>query len=109
MVATAQITTQFDESTEQVPLSEISAVDREPVRQPIRSVIKPTLNCVGGCTEYPAWCDPPIKGHITFDTDEKIYYVPDHLEYGNITMDIGYGERWFCSADEAIAAGWRTP
>jgi|GEM_PF-5148316 len=75
------------------------------IRRPTRTA----LNCVGGCIEYPAWCDPPIKGHLTFGADQPIYYIPSHPEYSEIPVDVDYGERWFCTAAEAEAAGWRAP
>ena len=106
-VATAQITTQFDGTTAEAPQSETT--QSELARQPIIRPAKPSLNCDDGCTEYPAWCDPPIKGHITFDANEKIYSVPGHVEYTNVYMDIEYGERWFCSVEEAVDAGWQAP
>jgi hypothetical protein len=64
-------------------------------------------NCIGGCTEYPTWCEPPIKGNVSFNGDEKIYHVPGQAYYDETTIDTRYGERWFCTEDEARAAGWR--
>lgn len=50
-------------------------------------------------------CD--IKGNVSIETGEKIYYVPGQRFYGSTRIDTRYGERWFCSETEARAAGWR--
>src|SRR6266545_2112902 len=65
--------------------------------------------CPGGCTEYPTWCEkqPPIKGNISFDSGEKIYHVPGQKYYEATEINPRYDERWFCTEDEAKAAGWR--
>ncbi|WP_245507180.1 thermonuclease family protein [Rhizobium sp. PP-CC-3G-465] len=50
----------------------------------------------------------PIKGNIS-RKGEKIYHVPWSKDYAKTKIKPGSGERWFCSEDEAIAAGWRPP
>jgi len=50
-------------------------------------------------------CD--IKGNISYYTDEKIYHVPGGEYYNKTEIDQSEGERWFCSEEEARAAGWR--
>lgn len=50
----------------------------------------------------------PIKGNINRKND-RIYHVPWSKDYGKTKIDLGRGERWFCSEAEAIAAGWRAP
>lgn len=47
-----------------------------------------------------------IKGNVN-RKGERIYVLPDTSTYGKVRMDKGLGERWFCSEEEAIAAGWR--
>jgi len=49
----------------------------------------------------------PIKGNIT--KNGPIYHPPWSPWYGKTRVDEGKGERWFCSEDEALAAGWRPP
>ncbi|HNW94941.1 MAG TPA: hypothetical protein PKL60_02010 [Anaerolineaceae bacterium] len=61
--------------------------------------------CPNGCTEYKKGCD--IKGNIAFETKEKIYHVPDQKYYDETIINADFGERWFCTEDEAIANGWR--
>lgn len=46
-----------------------------------------------------------IKGNISHHG--KIYHLPWSPWYGKVTIDEAKGERWFCSEDEAQAAGWR--
>lgn len=48
-----------------------------------------------------------IKGNIGFKTKEKIYHLPDCPYYSATKIDERYGERWFCTEQEAIFAGWR--
>ncbi len=52
-----------------------------------------------------ARCD--IKGNISIDTGERIYHVPGQHYYPETKISARYGERWFCSEEEARAAGWR--
>lgn len=48
-----------------------------------------------------------IKGNISIDTGEAIYHVPGQKYYEQTVIDERYGELWFCTEDEALAAGWR--
>lgn len=53
---------------------------------------------------YSATCN--IKGNISLD-GEKIYHLPGQEFYSATEIDTEYGERWFCTEEEARAAGWR--
>jgi endonuclease YncB( thermonuclease family) len=48
-----------------------------------------------------------IKGNI--GSSGKIYHVPGSQAYEKTKIDEARGERWFCSEDQAVAAGWRAP
>nr|WP_244420843.1 hypothetical protein [Mesorhizobium japonicum] len=48
-----------------------------------------------------------IKGNISINTGERIYHVPGQEHYWETKISPQYGERWFCTEDEARAAGWR--
>lgn len=48
-----------------------------------------------------------IKGNISYNTGEKIYHVPGQEYYSETRISLLKGERWFCSEEEARAAGWR--
>ena len=51
-------------------------------------------------------CD--VKGgNISVKNGERIYHVPGQRYYADTVISTGRGERWFCSAAEARAAGWR--
>ncbi len=50
--------------------------------------------------------DCVIKGNIS-QSGERIYHMPFHQHYDRTRIDESAGERWFCSEDEALAAGWR--
>jgi micrococcal nuclease len=49
-------------------------------------------------------CD--IKGNIS-SSGEKIYHEPGCGSYSRTIIDESAGEQWFCSENEAEAAGWR--
>lgn len=48
----------------------------------------------------------PIKGNIN-GRGERIFHSPGQRDYEATVIDIGAGERWFCSAQDAQEAGWR--
>jgi micrococcal nuclease len=47
-----------------------------------------------------------IKGNISA-SGERIYHLPGCPHYENTYIDVSAGERWFCTEQEAVAAGWR--
>ena len=47
-----------------------------------------------------------IKGNIN-GKGERIYHMPFQHYYSRVRVDPHRGERWFCTEDEAISAGWR--
>lgn len=58
----------------------------------------------------PAPAGPPtsgcvIKGNINAK-GRRIFHVPGQQDYAATRIDTARGERWFCSAAEAVAAGW---
>ena len=58
--------------------------------------------CISACTQ--AGC--VIKRNIS-SSGERIYHVPGQRYYDNTQINESKGERWFCSEQEAVAAGWR--
>ncbi len=52
----------------------------------------------------PAGC--AIKGNVSRN-GERIYHVPGDRTYDRVQMDKGRDKRWFCSEEQAVAAGWR--
>lgn len=52
-------------------------------------------------------CEMIVKGNINTRTGEKIAHSPGQANYDNVKIDEAAGEMWFCSLEEAIAAGWR--
>lgn len=48
----------------------------------------------------------PIKGNIT-SRGERIYHTPGQRYYRATKIDQRDGERWFCTEEEALAAGFR--
>lgn len=49
-----------------------------------------------------------IKGNINRRGD-RIYHVPASRSYSETIIDTSRGERWFCSEEQALTAGWRAP
>jgi endonuclease YncB( thermonuclease family) len=47
-----------------------------------------------------------IKGNVNRN-GERIYHTEHQSFYAKIRMDKGGGRRWFCTPEEAEAAGWR--
>lgn len=47
-----------------------------------------------------------IKGNVSTQ-GERIYHVPGQKYYNDTRISASHGERWFCSEEEARAAGWR--
>lgn len=65
----------------------------------------PITGCPDGCAVKQTECD--IKGNVSFNSGEKIYHVPGQEYYDETVINPGYGEKWFCTEQEAIDAGWR--
>jgi endonuclease YncB( thermonuclease family) len=47
-----------------------------------------------------------IKGNIS-SSGGRIYHMPGQRYYDKTQIDASKGERWFCTEQEALAAGWR--
>lgn len=60
----------------------------------------------GGQDSAPEGCN--IKGNVNSRGD-RIYHLPGTSSYGATRINTEKGERWFCSEEEARAAGWRAP
>nr|WP_300443617.1 thermonuclease family protein [uncultured Mameliella sp.] len=56
-------------------------------------------------TSAPEGCT--IKGNISSNAGARIYHVPGQSWYEATRISMDKGERWFCSEQEAQAAGWR--
>ncbi|MBQ6508042.1 MAG: hypothetical protein IJI07_01090 [Flexilinea sp.] len=46
-----------------------------------------------------------IKGNIN-SKGQKLYHLPGWPSYNSTKIDTSQGERWFCTEEEAVAAGW---
>ncbi|WP_253203578.1 phospholipase D-like domain-containing protein [Methylosinus sp. KRF6] len=57
-------------------------------------------------TNAPAPASCAIKGNIS-RKGERIFHKPGEPFYDRVKIDQSAGERWFCSEQEAVAAGWR--
>ena len=60
-------------------------------------------SCIGGCDVPPQGC--LIKGTLP-RPDYKVFLLPGQPGYDAAKIDTQKGERWFCTIDEARAAGW---
>jgi hypothetical protein len=63
--------------------------------------------CPLGYSEHKPGCD--IKGNISINSGDKIYHLPGGEFYEKTVISPEYGERWFCTENEAVANGWRPP
>lgn len=65
------------------------------------------FQCTGGCSVAP---DPScaIKGNVNSKKD-KIYHMPGWRDYDRTNVKPNEGDRWFCTEEEAVAAGFRAP
>lgn len=65
----------------------------------------------GGARTASAHASPPpspdcaIKGNIS--ANGRIYHLPGQQFYEQVVVRTDLGQRWFCSEEEAQAAGWR--
>ena len=80
--------------------SDTNAVEDAP--EPQTEIITPIDN--DSSSEANEVCN--IKGNINY-SGEKIYHVPGQEYYNSTEINEEYGERWFCTEEEARAAGWR--
>ncbi len=81
--------------------------------EPVAPVAEPAaaqpnaFTCIGGCATPPdASC--AIKGNVNSDK-ELIYHMPGWRDYNRTDIKPEEGDRWFCTAEEAVAAGFRAP
>ncbi len=70
------------------------------------SGVPPTANSPAGKVANSADCK--IKGNINQKGD-RIYHLPGSRDYERTVLNVAAGERWFCSEEEAVGAGWRAP
>jgi micrococcal nuclease len=56
--------------------------------------------------DFSGTTQPVIKGNIS-SSDAKIYHVPGQDSYDETGITESRGERWFCTEQEAVDAGWR--
>jgi cold shock CspA family protein len=48
-----------------------------------------------------------IKGNISYPSGEKLYHKPGYRDYAEVDIFENEGEKWFCTEQEAINAGFR--
>lgn len=68
------------------------------------SAILVVVSFVSASAEDSGACN--IKGNVS-TRGERIYHVPGQKYYDETRISASHGERWFCSEEEARAAGWR--
>jgi endonuclease YncB( thermonuclease family) len=90
----------------------ISAVEENKILEKPSAVIEKLKTAVvialrvTSSTEAPLDSTCLIKGNIT-GKGAKIYHVPGGRFYEATKIDTKAGEKYFCSEEEAVAAGWR--
>jgi hypothetical protein len=68
------------------------------------SAILVIFSAISGSAQEASACK--IKGNVS-TRGERIYHVPGQKYYNETRISASHGERWFCSEEEARAAGWR--
>lgn len=84
----------YTKSTEYERVKGAALVAREQqlgIYSPLCRAKDPTTDCL-------------IKGNLRHGT--KLYQVPGCKQYDQIIIDQSFGDRWFCSEEEAVAAGF---
>jgi endonuclease YncB( thermonuclease family) len=76
----------------------------EQARLLLPSTPKPSLSAPPQLQERKADC--LIKGNIN-SKGEHIYHVPGQRYYDKTQINESKGERWFCTEQDAVGAGWR--
>ena len=66
----------------------------------------PGLTSSGTVCEFSGTAQAVIKGNIDARTGEREYHVPSGFFYNTTEVSEGQGDRWFCTEDQAVAAGW---
>jgi LysM repeat protein len=80
------------------PLLDMAIADQAPTR---------FISCAEGCT-IPPDSSCGIKADIE-SNGARIYHLPNSAEYTKTLVNVEEGDRWFCTPEEAEAAGFRLP
>ena len=56
--------------------------------------------------EYSGTSVPVIKGNVESQTGDRLFYVPGDLLYSTTVVSEADGDTWFCTEEQAAAAGW---
>lgn len=89
---TSTINTPTEQTATPTTTSPTTEVNTSPAVTP-EPITSPTTDC-------------NIKGNIS-SSGEKIYHYPGCASYSRTKIDESEGERWFCTKEEAVGAGWR--
>lgn len=102
-----------DNAPADLPIASVAAApaagNAAPAPTPVAQASDPgaaPFTCVGGCAEPQNGCE--IKGNVN-SKGERIYHVPGGRDYKRTDIKPEEGDRWFCTAAEAEAAGFRAP
>jgi len=47
-----------------------------------------------------------VKGNVSIESGTRIYHIVGMEDYANTKISPEKGERWFCTEEEAMTAGW---
>ena len=67
----------------------------------------PGLREAAAVCDYSGTAEPVIKGNVEARTGERIYHVPGGFYYSTTVITESIGDRWFCTKQDALAAGWK--
>ena len=67
----------------------------------------PGMTGVTNECDYSGTATPVIKGNVNVQTGDLIFHVPGGFYYSTTAIEEDNGDRWFCTEQEAMAAGWK--
>lgn len=67
---------------------------------------RPARSSRSASASSPPSADCTLKGNIDAK-GERIFHSPGQRDYEKTSINTGAGERWFCTTEQATAAGWR--
>lgn len=105
------VVSQVEFEARQTAQAEVALLPTVTPEPPMVTVIAPEVvpgDEVGDPVQEPTPVPPceQVKGNIS-SSGEKIFHVPGSRNYNQVKIDESKGEMWFCSAEDAEAAGWR--
>ena len=95
------------------PAQSVKAAEDEPQARPVVQEFSggtlPSVPGSGGrvTCDFSGTDEQLIKGNYDSQTGERTYHVPGGFFYATTVVTENDGDRWFCTEEEALLAGWK--